>query len=133
MRLKGAAVLAAAIALSGCAQQVANREDMMIQAGFTKLPANTPQRKQALKALPAHKFSMQVRNNQAVWVYPDPTICGCLYVGGQIAYDQYRRIQSEQRMENEAQTAQWLNQNNAIPYPMSFEPWNQGGQSTAPY
>jgi hypothetical protein len=29
-------------------------------------------------------------------VYSDPTICGCLYVGNQAAYDAYLRKQSQQ-------------------------------------
>jgi hypothetical protein len=130
MRYQGGALLALAIALAGCAQAVEKKENLMQAAGFRMLPADTPDRKRALKSLPAHRFSMQIRNNEAVWVYPDPTICGCLYVGDQLAYDQYRRIQAEQRLESEAETAAWLNQNNAIPYPMSFEPWYQPGSST---
>jgi hypothetical protein len=52
-------------ALSGCAQQVQQKEDMLAAAGFKPVPANTPQR------------------------HADPTICNCLYVGNQAACDSY--------------------------------------------
>jgi hypothetical protein len=62
-------------ALSGCAQQVQQKEDMLAAAGFKPVPANTPQRQASLAALPPHKFTRQVRNNVPVVVYADPTIC----------------------------------------------------------
>jgi hypothetical protein len=76
-------------ALSGCAQQVQQKEDMLAAAGFKPVPANTPQRQASLAALPPHKFTRQVRNNVPVVVYADPMICNCLYVGNQAAYDSY--------------------------------------------
>ena len=120
-----AALLGLALLATGCTQAVADKEDLMANAGFTRIPADTPERQRALQTMPAHKFSMQVRNSKAIWIYPDPTVCRCLYVGDQIAYDQYRRLLSMQRRENESSTAAWLNQNNADPYPMSWEPWSQ--------
>jgi hypothetical protein len=77
--------------LSACASEVQNREDMLAAAGFTLVPANTPQRQAALKALPPRKFVHQVRNNVVIFTYADPTICACLYVGNQAAYDWYRQ------------------------------------------
>ena len=51
------------VAVSACANQVQDKEDMLAAAGFTLVPANTPQRQAALKTLPPHKFVHQVRNN----------------------------------------------------------------------
>jgi hypothetical protein len=82
---------AAFVAVSACASQVQNKEDMLAAAGFTLVPANTPQRQASLKALPPHKFVHQVRNNVVIFTYADPTICDCLYVGNQAAYDRYRQ------------------------------------------
>ena len=58
---------------------------MLAAAGFTLVPANTPQRQTSLTALPPHKFVQQVRNNAVIYTYADPTICDCLYVGNQAA------------------------------------------------
>ena len=79
------------VAVSACANQVQDKEDMLAAAGFTLVPANTPQRQAALKTLPPHKFVHQVRNNGVIFTYADPTICDCLYVGNQAAYDRYRQ------------------------------------------
>src|SRR4249920_3406725 len=78
------------VAVSACANQVQNKEDMLAAAGFTLVPANTPQRQAALASLPPHKFVRQERNNKVVYTYADPTICDCLYVGDQGAYGRYR-------------------------------------------
>ena len=79
------------LVMSACANQVQNKEDMLAAAGFTLVPANTPQRQASLSALPPHKFVHQVRNNAVIYTYADPTICDCLYVGNQVAYDRYRQ------------------------------------------
>jgi hypothetical protein len=86
---KSLAFFAVCVALSGCAQQVEQKEDMLAAAGFRRVPANTPQRQASIAALPPHKFSRQVRNNVPVVIYADPTICDCLYVGSQANYDSY--------------------------------------------
>jgi hypothetical protein len=100
-------LFAAFIAISACASQVQNKEDMLAAAGFTLVPANTPQRQSSLSTLPPHKFARQVRNNAVIYTYADPTICDCLYVGNQAAYDHYRANVFQQNLANEqAFTAQ---------------------------
>ena len=64
-------------------QKVAGKEDMMTAAGFKFVPANTPQRQAQFKQLPPHKFSRQIKDGRVFYVYPDPTVCVCLYVGDQ--------------------------------------------------
>jgi hypothetical protein len=44
-----------------------------------------------MQPLPPHKFTHQVRNNVPVVINANPTICSCLYVGNQAAYDSYRQ------------------------------------------
>jgi len=77
-------ILAVCAAASAC-NPVQNKEDMLAAAGFTLVPANTPQRQASLSSLPPHKFVHQVRNNAVIFIYADPTICDCLYVGNQAA------------------------------------------------
>ena len=86
---------------------VQNKEDMLAAAGFTLVPANNPQRQASLSSLPPHKFVHRVRNNAVVFIYADPTICDCLYVGNQAAYDRYRQDVFAKNMADEQQmTAQ---------------------------
>jgi hypothetical protein len=44
-----------------------------------------------LKSLPPHQFVTRTINGGTRYLYADPTICGCIYVGDQKAYDQYRQ------------------------------------------
>ena len=44
---------------------------------------------------------MRNSNGSVKYMYADPNVCGCIYVGGQRAYDQYRqmvgaRVQADQ-------------------------------------
>jgi hypothetical protein len=66
-------------------QKIASKEDMLTAAGFKFRPINTPQRQAALQQLPPHKFCRKVNDGRVFYVYPDPTVCGCLYVGDQNA------------------------------------------------
>jgi len=108
---------AALLITSGCTtQQVQQKEDLLAASGFTVVPANTPERQAALKKLPPHKFSRQNRNNAVVYVYPDPTVCGCLYVGSQAAYSSYReKVFTKQIADEQAMTAEM--------YQMDWGPW----------
>jgi hypothetical protein len=106
------------ISLAVCAGVIAcspvqNKEDMLAAAGFNLVPANTPQRQASLHSLPPHKFVHRVRNNAVVFIYADPTICDCLYVGNQAAYDRYhqdvfaKNIADEQQMTAEITESEW--------------------------
>jgi hypothetical protein len=92
---------------------------MLAGAGFTLVPANTPQRQASLAALPPHKFVHQVRNNTVVYTYADPTICDCLYLGNQAAYDRYRQMVFAQNIANEQQMTAQINE-------MNWGPWGPG-------
>ena len=103
-------VLAAVCAALSACSPVQNKEDMLAAAGFSLVPANTPQRQASLSALPPHKFVHQVRNNAVVFIYADPTICDCLYVGNQAAYDRYRQDVFAQNIANEQEMTAQINQ-----------------------
>jgi len=107
------------VGLSACAGQVQKKEDMLAAAGFTLVPVNTPQRQTSLAALPPHKFVRQVRNNAVIYTYADPTICDCLYVGNQAAYDRYRSEVFAKNLANEQQMTAQINE-------MNWGPWGPG-------
>jgi hypothetical protein len=97
----GLLLLAGCIAVTACAAQVQNKEDMLASAGFKAVPANTPGRQATLTRFPPHKFAHTIRNNAVVYVYADPTICDCLYFGSQAAYDRYRANVFQKHLANE--------------------------------
>jgi hypothetical protein len=97
-------------ALPACQTQqqiVSAHEDNLAAAGFIVRPANTPERKAMLNRLPPHKFVQRVNGDAVHYVYADPLVCGCLYVGTQQAYNQYKRDQQQRNLADEQQmTAQ---------------------------
>jgi hypothetical protein len=116
-RIAAAAVLVATAACT--TQAVQNKEDMLAAAGFTLVPANTPQRQASLATLPPHKFVRQVRGNNVLYTYADPTVCGCLYVGNQAAYGHYRENVFLRHLANEQQMTAEMNQ-------MNWDAWGPG-------
>ena len=113
LRIRHALVsFATCAAVSACSAQVQNKEDMLAAAGFTLVPANTPERQASLKSLPPHKFVHQERNNAVIFTYADPTICNCLYVGNQAAYDRYKQKVFVQNIANEQEMTAQMNEMN---------------------
>jgi hypothetical protein len=101
-----ASVLLAVAALSACRSQqqiVTQREDNLAAAGFIVRPANTPERQVMLHRLPPHQFVQRINGNNVHYVYADPLVCGCLYVGTQQAYNQYKLHQQQQHLADEQQ------------------------------
>jgi hypothetical protein len=86
-------------------QRVEQREDLLSAAGFIVRPANTPERQAMLNRLPPHKFVQRVNGDVVHYVYADPLVCGCLYVGTQQAYNQYKANQLQQHLADEQQMA----------------------------
>src|ERR1022692_4923213 len=76
--LSGVAVLAA------CQTQrqiVTQHEDNLAAAGFIIRPANTPERKAMLSRLPPNRFVKRKKGDIIHYIYADPLVGGCLYVG----------------------------------------------------
>ena len=98
------AVLALSLVIAACQspqQKIAGKEDLLVAAGFKFRPADTPQRQATLRQLPPHMFSRQTRDGRVFYIYPDPTVCACLYVGDQAAYGTYRKYVFEKRLADE--------------------------------
>ncbi len=119
-------VLVASLAIGACAQVITDKEDMLAAAGFKLQPANTPQRQAALRAMPVHKLSMQNRNGKIVWVYADPTICNCVYLGDEQAYDAYRRMVYQKNLADERMAVAQMTEYSAVPYPFAWDTWGPG-------
>lgn len=125
MKSKVKAFFATAIVsciLSGCAttQMVQNKEDHLAAAGFVDHPANTPERQAMLAKLPAGKFVRRVRGDKVAYVYADPKVCNCLYIGGQRAYGAYKAYMERQHLADEQQMT-------AMDYDDAAWSWNAWG------
>jgi hypothetical protein len=120
-------VVMAAFALGGCTSTVVQKEDMLAAAGFTYRPANTPQTAAALKAMPPHRFIPQTRNGRTVWVYADPTICGCLYAGDDIAYQRFKQEVFQKQLADEQALTAEANQQAAMEQNAAAVQWDVWG------
>ncbi|HEX2941096.1 MAG TPA: hypothetical protein VHO91_08620 [Rhodopila sp.] len=107
-RAIAAASLAGVLGLTACEtpqERVTNKEDRLAAAGFIVRPANTPQRQAMLASLPPHRFLRRVHGDTVTYVYSDPLVCDCLYVGTQQAYNHYRLLMEQERIANEQEMA----------------------------
>jgi len=95
--------LAAAPVSAKSTSAVEKKEDNLAAAGFIVRPANTPDRIDMLKRLPANKFVQRTKDDVVTYVYADPKVCGCLYVGTQEAFGQYQKtMQAKKLLDQEA-------------------------------
>ena len=112
-------------------QRVLDREDKLAAAGFIIKPANTPERQQMLTRLPANQFVMRQNGDTIHFVYADPLVCGCLYVGTQQAYDQYKANQLQQHLADEQSMAAQTYSDAAWNW-NSWGPWGPMGPGPGP-
>jgi hypothetical protein len=98
------AILVALQGISGCRSQIIqNKEDSLAAAGFILRPANTPERIAMLKRLPPNRFVRREHGDAVHYVYSDPIVCSCLYVGTQQAYSQYLQDRQQKQIADEQQ------------------------------
>jgi len=84
-------IATAAIALAGyvadlSAQQVTPPNNLFTAAGFEVRYADTPVKFAHLKRFPPDKLVTRTRNGKTYYIYADPNICRCAYVGTLAAY-----------------------------------------------
>jgi hypothetical protein len=85
--------LAALAGLAGCAGVGAQeKEGQLSAAGFVRLQADTPAKVAKLQALPQNTITFAQRKKGPVYIYADAAGCGCAFVGGPAAYQQYQQI-----------------------------------------
>lgn len=77
------------ITLGGALAQLA--ADMKLEdAGFVMRPANTAKELEHIKKLPARRFVARTKNGARYYLYADPDLCKCVFVGNAIAFEAYR-------------------------------------------
>lgn len=91
--LLGAGVL---LACQTSQKIIVQHEDDLSVAGFVVRQANTFERQTMLNLLPAHRVVRRMHDGKIRFVYADPSVCDCLYVGSQQAYDLYVKIRLEE-------------------------------------
>ncbi|MCW3476303.1 hypothetical protein [Limobrevibacterium gyesilva] len=86
-----------ALLLCACAStNVANQENLLIRAGFRPMPATTPEWMTALKTLPKYNFARQTIDGKQTYLFADPRICKCVYVGSAQEFAAFRQLMIDQ-------------------------------------
>ncbi len=114
----GVALMMSVAACATQQQMVASKEDSFAAAGFVARPANTPERQAMLSRLPANRFVQRSRGDTISYVYADPVVCQCIYVGSQQAYGRYRDALQQQHIATEQELSAQMYSDSA---------WNWGG------
>jgi len=119
-------VFATALAMGGCAamrrQEARETGDLLVAAGFRTKLANTPERAQQLRAMPALKMVSQSKDGHLVYRYADPYGCDCLYVGDEDAYREYQRLALQKQLDAERLAAAEAEESAAIDWDL-WGPW----------
>jgi hypothetical protein len=106
LRILLALTLAAtAAAVVGCAalreREIRDVEDMLAASGFVMRLADTADKAVNLQGLPPHRLVLQQRDGQPYYVYADPEVCKCVWVGDQKAYGQFQRLRIQKEIADE--------------------------------
>ena len=88
-----------ALGITGCATTAPKTENLLSQAGFRQIPADTPQKLAHLKTLPERKLVARTSSKgKKYYVYADPDGCKCLYMGGPKEYSEYQHLRLQHRI-----------------------------------
>jgi len=97
--------LAVTLALAGCASvTVRDTEAMLAAAGFRAESADMPEALARLNGAPPHRLVPITRDGHLVYVYADPDVCRCIYVGDARQYAAYQRRAAAAQAELEHYT-----------------------------
>jgi len=91
----------ALVACVSTSTKVEKKEDLLLASGFTIQPADTAKRQALLARLPAHHFVQRSRDGKAVFLYADPLVCDCLYIGDDKAFGRYQETILERQMASD--------------------------------
>jgi hypothetical protein len=127
MKSTSAIILTVALALPACAalqrDEIGDKENNLAAAGFTVRPASNDARMTMLRTLPANRISQRIEGDRVSYLYPDPVVCHCLYVGGQAAYGRYQQMAIQQRIARDQIEAAQLNSD----FAWDWGPWGGYG------
>ncbi|GBQ72480.1 hypothetical protein AA103196_3075 [Ameyamaea chiangmaiensis NBRC 103196] len=102
------ATLALVAVLGGCAPygRLDHVGDALAAAGFTAHPADTTARQVMLDLLPAATMTWRPSLAGRTYLYADPVLCGCVYMGTTVAYLAYRQSRPTTAAEESAMVAE---------------------------
>ena len=104
-------IVVIALTVAGCATmprgETRSVEQMLTAAGFQMKVADTPEKAADLRTLPTRKMTVQRRGAASYYIYADPDLCNCLYVGTEMQYQEYQRLLLKRTLANERLDLNW--------------------------
>ena len=81
------------------------------------------QQRLQLQTLPPNRVVQKVKDGKVIFVYADPYACGCLYIGDEAAWDNYKREQLQQNFIDQQRMTAEMNENAAWNWSMWGPGW----------
>ena len=105
-------------------QEPIHKEDRLVAAGFKKRSIKTEAQLADFRNIPAHMIRPASYKGKAVYVYADPTICGCLYMGSTAAYNTYIKGAMARSMKQEYKSETTDSGYSPTPWMLDAGPWD---------
>lgn len=116
--------------LLGCAQiersTPRSMETELSLAGFKVMAADTAEKQKMLHTLPPRSITRIVRPDNTYYIYADPDLCACLYVGREAEYDHFSRLGVEREISDQQLRANEVQQGYAAGWSPAG-PWGGWG------
>jgi hypothetical protein len=91
------------VLVGGCAESHTERarrlEPMLAQAGFRRIPGNTPAREENLSNMTPLRINYIPNNGKRSYWFADPYVCQCLYVGSEGNFEQFKQLKQTNQEE----------------------------------
>lgn len=111
-------VPALALLLASCAQikesDTRLTEDHLLTAGFKIMLADTSERQAMLNDLAPETVTRIPRPEGVFYIYADPDLCSCLYVGRQQEFDELQKLAVERQISDQQMFANELQQDQSL-------------------
>lgn len=115
-----------AVAPTGCAalrrNEAIDTERLLAAAGFQMRLADTPEKLDAIRAMPQRRLIPQNREGKPYFSYADALACKCLYLGSEAAYQRYEKLAVEQQIAQQKLAAAQASEDAALDWEL-WGPW----------
>jgi len=99
-------------------------------SGFKVQVVNDAAGRQALHALPPHRFVVHRTGSDVRYLYAEPVHCVCIFIGTQAAYDNYRDILAKPVDQPDVVAPDYKTQASALLYGDPYD-WSSLNQPTS--
>ncbi len=101
-------------------------EEQLRDAGFKVMLADTQERQKMLTTLRPETLTRIPRPDNVYYIYADPDLCSCLYVGRESEYDKLQQLSADMAKSNQAMITHEIAENQQAGWAPSG-PWGNWG------